>query len=282
MPPDAGKGMYYSIIFVWIARIFNMRIFLHHRSFAYINEQKSSMQKLTKIAGYKATHIFLCESMFEKFYALYPISFQSLIVSNAQHIYPINETQIKKIGDILRIGHLSNLSIEKGLQDVIDLTKKLITENYKVELLLAGPIEDKNSERILKDAQQKLNDNFKYLGPVYDKEKDNFFREIDIFIFPTRYRNEAQPNVLFEASSYGVPSITLDRGCIFSDLDEDMGAVIEPDKIFSQEAFEIIKKWLSNDILLQELKKSSVRSVKKKKEKALVDFNLMINKICDS
>ena len=59
-----------------------------------------------------------------------------------------------------------------------------------------------------------------YVGPVYGEAKTAFYQSLDVFLFPTRFAQEAAPNVLFEAAAAGVPSLCTDRGCIPEILDE--------------------------------------------------------------
>ena len=47
---------------------------------------------------------------------------------------------------------------------------------------------------------------------VSGASKDAFFRSIDVFLFPTRYKIEGQPLVILEAMSYGVPVVATSQG----------------------------------------------------------------------
>tara|TARA_B100000161_G_scaffold229167_1_gene176020 strand:- start:562 stop:933 length:372 start_codon:yes stop_codon:yes gene_type:complete len=54
----------------------------------------------------------------------------------------------------------------------------------------------------------------KYYGPLYKKEKNNFFRKVDFFIFLSEYVNESEPLALLEALSYGCIPIVFNIGSI--------------------------------------------------------------------
>ncbi|MCG3024525.1 glycosyltransferase, partial [Escherichia coli] len=43
----------------------------------------------------------------------------------------------------------------------------------------------------------------KYFGPVYGEDKTRFLNDLDVFIFPSRYYNEAEPLVVYEAAASG-------------------------------------------------------------------------------
>ncbi len=53
-----------------------------------------------------------------------------------------------------------------------------------------------------------------YIGPKYGKEKETYFENADIFVFPTFYNNECFPLVLLEAMQYKLPIATTDEGGI--------------------------------------------------------------------
>ena len=279
MPPDAGMGMYYTLLFVTLARLLKLNIFLHHRSFAYINYRNKVMQMLVNMAGKDAVHIFLCQNMENQFRSLYEQDFRSLVVSNAQHVQPISIEKTKPLHNTFVMGHLSNLGVEKGLKDVIELTEKLLKEGHAVKLILAGPVENKLAQSVLDNAISKLGQHLEYRGYVNHSDKQAFFGDIDLFLFPSRYRNEAQPNVIFEANAHAVPVITLKRGCISSDVNIANGIVLDPDKHFASEAYPIIVQWLMSPDEYMRLKRSTLSKITEAGLQAEHAFKQMIEAI---
>jgi glycosyltransferase involved in cell wall biosynthesis len=59
-----------------------------------------------------------------------------------------------------------------------------------------------------------------YWGKKYGQDKDAFFRNADIFVFPTYYPNECFPLVLLEAMQQGLPCISTMEGGITSIIDD--------------------------------------------------------------
>ena len=57
-------------------------------------------------------------------------------------------------------------------------------------------------------------DSVLYFGKRFGKEKEIFWQEADIFVFPTFYPNECFPLVLLEAMQHGVPCISTNEGGI--------------------------------------------------------------------
>lgn len=59
-----------------------------------------------------------------------------------------------------------------------------------------------------------------YWGKKYGADKEAFFKNTDIFVFPTYYPNECFPLVLLEAMQQGLPCISTKEGGITSIIDD--------------------------------------------------------------
>ncbi|MGY3412382.1 glycosyltransferase involved in cell wall biosynthesis [Bradyrhizobium sp. GM5.1] len=77
------------------------------------------------------------------------------------------------------------------------------------------------------------------------KEKCDFYRSIDVFAFPTTYINEAQPTVVYEALTAGIPVIAYGRGCILSQV-RGSGLVIPPTDAFVTPALAWLRDYAAN------------------------------------
>jgi glycosyltransferase involved in cell wall biosynthesis len=93
--------------------------------------------------------------------------------------------------------------------------------------VLAGPAPSPAEEALVRQALSELGDRLEWRGAVHGDAKLRFFRDIDVFVFPTRYPYEAQPNVVLEALSAGNHVVAPDRGCIREDL-ERLGGTCVP------------------------------------------------------
>ena len=87
------------------------------------------------------------------------------------------------------------------------------------------------------------------------KKKQELFKKANLFIFPTRYKNEAFPLSILEALSYGVPVIATDEGSIPYILDEKSGIILNDVKYFVQ-ALESAKDTLINQETAKYCRKS--------------------------
>ncbi|AVJ85611.1 glycosyl transferases group 1 family protein [Klebsiella pneumoniae] len=220
LPPDGGFGLVYSILLTTIASFKCHKIYLHHRSYAYINKYSVLMAVLNAAAGKKATHIFLSEKMANDFSKKYRVD-KYYIVSNLIHVknwFELNLEPKKYTQDEIVLGFMSNISIEKGIKDAVNTTFMLREKGINAKLKIGGVCDNIEIENYLKDTIKSNPSYFKFVGFVDKNSKLDFFKELDWFLFPTRYVNEAQPNVLFESIAAGVPFITIERGCIIGDF----------------------------------------------------------------
>jgi glycosyltransferase involved in cell wall biosynthesis len=133
---------------------------------------------------------------------------------------PIGEERKKRrceSGSTLVIGHLSNLSRSKGIDIVVELYDMLVDRGAIVSGLWSGPISEVNIGKRMVFARERADGYTRYVGGVYGDAKVKFFGAIDVFVFPSRYVNEAQPLVLIEALAHGCPVATVARGCTTCD-----------------------------------------------------------------
>jgi glycosyltransferase involved in cell wall biosynthesis len=153
----------------------------------------------------------------------------------------------------VRLGHISNLSLAKGLGRVIDTFRLLREKDVDVRLTLAGRCETWREREMVARAAREFGDRFEHLGPVYDDDKWAFFRDIDVMLFPTAYHNEAQPVVVIESMGCGVPVVTFDRACIGEMIgpDGEGGVCIDMDDDYPVRAAAIVTGWASDRDALQ-------------------------------
>jgi len=238
---SGGLGQFYEMLFVLLARLKGMRLYLHHHSFAYLNKPTFYTKVLTKIAGASAVHITLSPVMAAKLQATY----------NLVHVWPISNTVFLMNNEIypnqirtrlIRPGFISNISTEKGVFEFLDLVSTVEKENIPIKGKLAGPFQDFHVEKLVRSRLAQLK-HIEYVGPKYGSDKDIFFADIDVLIFPTRYKNEAEPIVIHEAMRSGVPVIAYGRGCIPEIVKKDCGEVVDPHEPFVPAAMDKIKKW---------------------------------------
>ncbi len=265
MSISGGLGKIYEIAFILLARIKRANIYLRHASFAYLDSPSTIARLLVYSAGDTTTHITQCKQMSRQLQKQYRAS-KVISISNAV-LYPeyINN-RLHHRGTVRVLGFISNISAEKGVFEYLDLLQKLERKKLPIRGKLAGPFQDVETENAVYERLKNLQ-SVEYVGPKYGDEKNIFFDSIDVFIFPTKYKNETEAKVNHEAMSLGIPVIAYGRGCIPEIVDSDCGSVIALDKPFVPAAFKQIEIWLDNPKTFQLASKTAAQRFSETYEK---------------
>jgi len=240
---SGGYGILGEILVVWMARKHQARIVLHHQGFQYLEKPFAPMRWLAGVAGEDAWHVVLGSNMETSLRALYPSVKKTTVVSSALFSDELSAVPAHRPAAKCRIvGFLSVLIPEKGLFDIVDMARWAQEEKLDFEFRVAGQFPD-NKIRIEFEERCRGLQNLRYLGSLSVEEKKKFFSELDVFVFPTRYKNEAGPKVLIEALSQECPIITFDRGCIASMCDSTCGHLVPRDANFMEHAVSTLTLW---------------------------------------
>ena len=132
----------------------------------------------------------------------------------------------------IRLGHLSNLCYDKGFFAVADAFDAVRAAGVDATLTLAGPILEQAVAERLADLQATHGASVDHEGALEGEAKLGFYRNIDLFLFPTNFKQEAAPLVVYEALAAGCPVLATDRGVISDVIPEDGGAVCARDAEF--------------------------------------------------
>jgi glycosyltransferase involved in cell wall biosynthesis len=239
--PDAGLGAWYTRTHMAGAARRYGAVMIHHHSCRYTENYDRAIAAVATIARDRAIHVFLTEGQGAAFRHQYG-EVQSLVATNA---YIVAEEAARppdpRPGRPIRLGHLSNLCAEKGFFAVADAFDALRTAGMDTTLTLAGPIlEPAVAERI--DGLLATHGSLvRHLGPLADEAKLAFYRDIDLFLFPTAFKQEAAPVVIYEALAAGCPVLATDRGRIAEIVPAEGGAVCGRDADFDSFVLEYLR-----------------------------------------
>jgi glycosyltransferase involved in cell wall biosynthesis len=177
------------------ARSKGIRTVLHHHSYAYLRRQSKWHAKAISAAS---GHIVLDLGMAHCLTKNYGVPPNDIYVqNNAFAVEPLTPTDLAG-GRGLVVGHMSNLTAEKG----VDILINWLDKTSNVQCLLAGPTPAWLAKRLHGSAAASR---VTLLGPLTTpREKSAFFESLDLFIFLSRYKFEAQPLVLYEAAAAGL------------------------------------------------------------------------------
>ena len=277
MSVDAGKGMLYVIALTWIARKLGYRVVLQHHSYAYISNRSRLAATLVNVGGARSEHLHSCESACNEFRQLYPRARITRVLSVAYALERPPTWDPSPTGTLLArrlaVGHLSNLTLEKGLDEVIRFGRAAMRQGWVGRVILAGPATGRAELRLLDGIASE--DGFEYRGPLTGQPKEEFFRDIDVFIFPTRYRNESFGLVAWEAMLRGVPIIAYRAGCLTQASAGTGGLVLEPGEDFTTSAMRLIEHWAESPMRFAEACTAVAAVARRQRERAISDALLL-------
>lgn len=274
---SGGYGQAYELLFLIIARLVGLRIFLHHHSFAYLNSVSPLTRLLVDVSGKQATHIVLCECMGNSLREIYGSSLVLKVISNAATTpKPFGEpVQIRKC--LETVGYLGNISEEKGIYIFLDIFSALNRSGWILKGRIAGPFQDEiTKNKVL--ARVSESPGLEYVGSKYHAQKTEFFDSIDVLIFPSRYANEAEPLTIHEAMSRALPVLAFDRGCIQEIIPSSAGAVLrDADDVVSR-SVDVLMQWRECPSRLQQASSAAFDAYHDLRELHLAAFsNLCCN-----
>ena len=223
---SGGIGLVYDAVTVALCRLRKLRCVLHHHGWGYLNDKATLMALVVRLAGPESLHVVLCARMGDQLSKLYGVN-RLLVLTNAFLLgIGTGSNNLRPRSVPNKVGFLSNLTDEKGVSTFLNLARISHERSLGYEFILAGPCSDVSLRRKIEAAVD--SGYVEWRGAVYGQDKDEFWKDIHVFIFPTRYRYEAEPIVVWEALSAGVPVLATPRGCIANQVDK-AGVIIPID-----------------------------------------------------
>ena len=123
------------------------------------------------------------------------------------------EARGRQFGSALNIAYIGRLVYDKGIFEAIEALRILRDSginNLTLSIAGSGPAENELKEQT---RALQLEHDVRFVGPVHGEQKIRFWRNADLFVFPTFHR-EGLPYALLESLASGTPVITTAVGAI--------------------------------------------------------------------
>jgi len=290
-PADVFFTPSYSIPFI---HPFNSVATIHGLEFKYFPECYSAKERLLLelntllIIRWSSKIIAPSENTKKdlmKFYKVNPekikVVYHGIVIGNWKLVnWEIkNESKKSQCFNILFVGRIEK---RKNLVSLIRAFEVLNSkfnpefsgQNSKFKLILAGK-KGYGFDEIKKAILESPNKNdIIYKGYVSDKEKEELYKNADIFVMPSLYEGFGLP--VLEAMSYGVPVICSNNSSLL-EIVGGAGLLVDPNNI--QEIAEAINKALNNSDFREEMIKRGFENAKKFswKKCARETVNILLN-----
>jgi glycosyltransferase involved in cell wall biosynthesis len=282
MIANSSSGLWCDIVIVLAARLRGFRVFVHHQVYSYLHRWDFRFAILNLLVGSHGVHIALSEEMSDQLLLRYRARRRILCVPNTVAI-PVSLSDGRRVArrtTTLTIGHISNLSIEKGLGTVIETFRALRASGANVRLVLAGPTSSSQAAELVSQVVAEHPGDVEHWGPVYGSAKERFYASIDVFLFPTRYRNEAQPLVICESLLAGVPVLAYGLACIPSLIGATGGLSVAPNHDFVPAVLSHLSAFAADDRLLKEASRAAAARGVELRREAEVSLDRFLEVLC--
>jgi glycosyltransferase involved in cell wall biosynthesis len=275
---SGGLGQLIDWPYVLISRLFGRRIFVHHHSFAYIVEP-SILNRLLFASLRQQVHVVLSPQMGRELVRIYGLNAAKVrVVSNAAFFGAVGKPATKQRNQDapIRLGYLSNISIEKGILEFFAVLAELGRIGVAYQAHIAGPIEPSARDRF--SSLLASSSNTTYCGPVYDDAKREFYDGLDVLLFPSDYPNEAEPLVIHEAIRSGTHVIACERGAIADILANGAGLVV-PKSAFTSAAVDRIRTFHADRTELRRAQQASLEQARLMRDSTGGYLSELVNEI---
>jgi glycosyltransferase involved in cell wall biosynthesis len=218
-----GAAFYKDVLLVALLRMFRVKRVYHLHNKGVSNYNNSKIHSYFYQFVFNNADVILLSQFLYK-------DVEKFVPTSQVHICPngIDETRhknqeprIKTKGEIPTILFLSNLIESKGVYVLVEACEILQKRAIEFKCNFIGGEGDVSSTQLNAMIKQKgLSGHVYYLGKKYGDEKNQYFKESDIFVLPTYYKNETFGLVNLEAMQYSLPVVSTFEGGI-PDVVED-------------------------------------------------------------
>ncbi len=201
-----------------ITRMFRRKTIYHFHNKGIRNYQDKFIYNLAYKAVFKKAHALLLSPLLYPDIKKYLPPERVHYCANGIPVHPVKPHSPQQ--EKCRILFLSNMMKAKGVLDLIEACKLLKKEGLSFHCDFVGKWFDVDEAQFKSlVSTHELNDYVCSHGAQFGNDKEVFYSEADLFVFPSH--NEAYPLVLLEAMQHKLPVISTKVGAIPEIVDEE-------------------------------------------------------------
>ena len=214
-------GFYKDFLLVILIKLFNSKIVFHHHNKGFSEFSKNRLIDFCyKIAFKNTKSILLSERLYNDIDQYVSKENVYYVPNGIKDIADVKKIE-NEIPSVISILFLSNMMESKGVFVLLEACKILNLRNVSFQCNFIGSWADIREDDFTKlIIKNNLVNEVKALGPKYGLEKENYFNNSDIFVFPTYYNLETFGLVAVEAMQHKLPLIVTEVGAL-PDIVED-------------------------------------------------------------
>jgi glycosyltransferase involved in cell wall biosynthesis len=147
--------------------------------------------------------------------------------------------------------HMGQLSVAKGVVELIEAARRLRVDGADVRVVLAGPWLNAAEETKILAAigQSGIDARVELAGVVTGGSKADLLARADIFVLATSYPYEGQPLAILEAMAAALPVVATPRAAIPDTVEDGVTGLLVPEG--DTDALVAVLRRLANDVSLR-------------------------------
>jgi glycosyltransferase involved in cell wall biosynthesis len=226
-----GVGFFKDLVIISLVKLFGKKLIYHfHNKGIQENQNNYFVNRLRLYQFNNSRAILLSELLY---YDLAKYLSKDKVFYCKNGIPAISDLKLdllnlaRKEKVVTEILFLSNMAKEKGVFVLLEACRKLFLKGISFKVYFIGAWSD-ISENQFSDfiTMNNLQNNIIYVGAKYGNDKNNYFKQVDIFVHPTL--NDCFPLVILEAMQYGLPVIATIEGAINEVVENNLNGLLVP------------------------------------------------------
>lgn len=215
-PNAKGSAFYKDFFVVILLKLMKQNIIIHYHNKGVSTRQDRILDNfLYKIFFKRIKVILLTETLYDDIKKYVNRENVFICPNGIPETLKEEPTSIRN-NKIPHLLFLSNLIISKGVLVLLDACKILKEKGYSFVCdFIGGETQEMNTNQFKEETNKRgIQNEIVYNGKKYGEEKASYFKNADIFVFPTFYYNETFGLVNLEAMEYKLPIVTTNEGGI--------------------------------------------------------------------